>query len=95
MNVYSKLLVINFVVLNLLVLLLHSAFVDNAIVIGFAAIFLVTLGVIAAIIRTLIYDNPDRKKMILVLSIPAFGILMIINTIVASGSAQVCSTIFK
>ncbi|MBU7005342.1 hypothetical protein [Phosphitispora fastidiosa] len=93
MNVYSKILVINFVVLNLLVLLLHSVFVD--IFVGLLAVFLVTLGVITAIIRTLIYDNPDRKKMILVLSLPAFGILMIINSIVASGSAQVCSIIFK
>ncbi len=95
MNIYSKMLVINFVVLNLLVFLFHSFFVGNAIIIGLAAIFLVTLGVTAAIVRTLINDSPERQKLILILSLPGFGVLMIINFLVASGSAQVCSSIFQ
>ena len=95
MNLYTKMLIINFIVLNLVVILFHPLFTGNDLNIGLPVIFLITLGVTAGLAGILAKDNPDKRKTILFLSFPGFFLLMIINFLVASGTLQVYAGLFQ
>ncbi|PKM82737.1 MAG: hypothetical protein CVU89_04350 [Firmicutes bacterium HGW-Firmicutes-14] len=94
MNKYSQILIINFVIINVIAALFNSIFASNSIVLGLPVIMAVTLGVVVSIGRSLINLNPGARKTVTIFAIPGFLILMIINTLVANGTANVVRKLF-
>ncbi len=88
MNKYTKILIINFLIINLLAVV-FSLFITNGFILAVPVILGVTLAVVYVIAKSLIESNEEMKKFVLFGSVLMFIFLSIINLIVASGTVRV------
>jgi len=88
LNKYTKILIINFLIINLLAVV-FSLFITNGFILAVPVILGVTLAVVYVIAKSLIESNEEMKKFVLFGSVLMFIFLSIINLIVASGTVRV------
>ncbi len=92
MNQYSKILIINFIIINLIGIV-FSVFITNGFTLAIPVIVAVTLAVTYVIAKSLINRHPEMKKTVVIISVPVFVILSIINLIVAAGTVRLLAEV--